>query len=309
MVACMSLKIQTCTKDTDGLHYIHCDVFSPTPYNGNSLAVFPDSGDLTAAQMLRITQELRHFESVFLTASGTTGEFAARFFDLNEELPFAGHPIIGAACVLHAQNGGSEGDRKTWLFELAGKRIVQIRTVKHDRMFKGILDQGRPEIVAVVPREKRAVFARAFCLKEDDLVPGLPLEIISTGLKYLIIPVGRRMETAKITAPNLEDLLSEQGADYAYLFDPFKFEGRHWNNDGIVEDVATGSAAGVVGAYALRHGLTEPGEIFDLKQGHYMGRPSEIGVRAFGSRKDVSNVEISGDVSIVGTGKLFALPE
>src|SRR5882672_10728684 len=83
-----------------GFH--HVDVFTPRPYCGNSLAVFSEAAGLSGFQMERITKELRHFESIFLERHGGERAFRARVFDLNEELDFAGHPVIGAASVLHA---------------------------------------------------------------------------------------------------------------------------------------------------------------------------------------------------------------
>ena len=78
------------------LHYSHVDVFSAHPYSGNSLPVFMDSRGLSADQMLRITKELRHFEAIFLEPTDDPSAVRARVFDLFDELPFAGHPIIGA---------------------------------------------------------------------------------------------------------------------------------------------------------------------------------------------------------------------
>ena len=90
------------------LDYSHVDVFSRVPFGGNSLPVFPDAADLTAEQMLRITQEMRHFEAIFLQPTDQPGTVRARIFDLFEELPFAGHPIIGAAAVLHERSGAAK---------------------------------------------------------------------------------------------------------------------------------------------------------------------------------------------------------
>ena len=97
-------------------NFIHCDVFATKPYSGNSLAVFTESVGLNGDQMLTITQELRHFESIFLNE--TDGQISARVFDLFEELPFAGHPIIGAACALHRQSGTAE--KRNWSIALQG---------------------------------------------------------------------------------------------------------------------------------------------------------------------------------------------
>jgi len=84
--------------------YVHVDVFSSLPYSGNSLAVFPDARGLTAMQMLRITQEPRHFETVFFEPAPQSHTVRARVFDLFEELPFAGHPVIGRAAVLQLES-------------------------------------------------------------------------------------------------------------------------------------------------------------------------------------------------------------
>jgi predicted PhzF superfamily epimerase YddE/YHI9 len=83
---------------------------------------------------------------------------------------------------------------------------------------------------------------------------------------------------------------------------------RHWNNDGLLEDVATGSAAGVVGAYRMRYARTRSGERFVLQQGRFIGRPSELRVEAVGTPQAVSSVKVGGNVSIVGSGLLSVLP-
>src|SRR5260370_38802578 len=123
------------------LQYIHVDVFSPTPYGGNSLPVFLDSSGLTAEQMMRITQEVRHFESIFLESTREPHTVRARVFDLFEELPFAGHPVIGAAAVLHHRFGDRNTQR--WKIELPNK-CATIPTERPNRGFFGLLDQGTP---------------------------------------------------------------------------------------------------------------------------------------------------------------------
>ncbi|KUJ81355.1 PhzF family phenazine biosynthesis protein [Ruegeria profundi] len=280
-------------------NFIHCDVFAAKPYCGNSLAVFTDSEGLTGEQMLTITQEMRHFESIFL--SENNGQISARVFDLFEELPFAGHSIIGAACTLHRE-AGTEGSRG-WTISLQGGREVSVSTQYRDGYYFGALDQGRPEIIGTVDAQERQDIARAFNL---DQLADFPLDVISTGLKYLVVPVLGGLKDARITVPDLEQSLKRFGAEFAYLLDVDTFEGRHWNNDGVMEDVATGSAAGVVGAYALKHGLAESGRSFPLKQGHFMGRPSEIIVTPFGTPDDIKRVTVAGEVAYVGSGEVIA---
>jgi trans-2,3-dihydro-3-hydroxyanthranilate isomerase len=285
------------------LTYSHVDVFSPEPFGGNSLPVFPDAHDLSAEQMLRITQELRHFEAVFLHPTDDPATVRARIFDLFCELPFAGHPIIGAAAVLHHRS--QDPDVRSWRFELPSK-TVQVRTELAKGHYSGWLDQGRPEFLGTV--DDRARIAGAVNLSHADLEPDLPMEVVSTGLRYLIVPVRPgALEKARISH-DITDLLHGFGAEFAVLLDESAVEIRHWNNDGIIEDVATGSAAGTVGAYRLRHELTCAGEIFTLHQGRFTGRPSVLRVRPDGSADDVEAVSVGGDVAFVGHGAIERAP-
>lgn len=289
------------TQQLPPFNFVHCDVFATHPYSGNSLAVFLDSNGLDGDQMLTITQELRHFEAIFLQE--IEGCIHARVFDLNDELPFAGHPIIGAACTLHKLNGGET--TREWQISPQGGRKVSVTTIYQANRYVGTLDQGRPEMIAKVAETLKPVIANAFNLDISNIA-NLPLEVISTGLKYLVVPVIGGLANARITLPDLEEKLTTIGAEFAYLFDVDAFEGRHWNNDGIMEDVATGSAAGVIGAYALKHGLVDPAQTFILKQGHFMGRPSEILVTAFGVPDDVTRITVAGEVAFVGSGEVIA---
>jgi PhzF family phenazine biosynthesis protein len=292
------------------LEYVHLDVFAPAPYSGNSVTVFPNAAGLGARQMARITAEMRHFESIFLVAEGAADTVRARVFDLLEELRFAGHPVLGAAVALHdaAPNGPSE---RTWTVRLPA-RTVQVETVRTELGYLAWLSQGPAEVVGRLPGERRAEFAAALGLTEADLAPDFPLEVVSTGLRYLIVPVVGALARARIVRADFAELLATVGAEFAYLLDvanPAHLEGRHWNNDGVVEDVATGSGAGCVGAYALRNGLARADSAFTLHQGRLVGRPSEIVVRAEGSAAAVTNVVVGGPVTPVGRGCLTALPD
>ena len=129
------------------LAYSHVDVFSQSPFGGNSLPVFPDARDLSAEQMLRITQEMRHFEAIFLQPTGQPGTVRARIFDLFDELPFAGHPIIGAAAVLHKRSGADGA--QSWRFQLPSK-TVEITTEVTAGGYSGLLDQGAPEFLGAM---------------------------------------------------------------------------------------------------------------------------------------------------------------
>lgn len=282
------------------LDYMHVDVFSDLAFSGNSLAVFYDSTDLSSEAMLRITQELRHFETIFLRPTADPALQQARIFDLFEELPFAGHPILGAAAVLQHRSGSQ--DRTTWKFDLSG-RTVSVEVEPRDGRLLAILDQGVP---AFVDAEKnRRQVAHAFSLNKVDLLAELPLEVVTTGLRYLVVPVTSDAIGRARVAFDLTDLVCSFGAQFAVLLDPETLEIRHWNNDGIIEDVATGSAAGTIAAYCVKHGIRPAGSRIELSQGHRVGRPSRI--TAWRELND-GPVKVAGGVSIVGEGRLYSSP-
>jgi trans-2,3-dihydro-3-hydroxyanthranilate isomerase len=287
------------------VRYHHVDVFSSAPYSGNSLAVFSNASPLNAAQMKQITKELRHFESIFLTQQGANGRtWGARVFDLFDELDFAGHPVIGAACVLHASHGSNSSE--SWTLRLKA-RTVQVTTQRRGPgRYAGVLDQGPASFLGRVDPTQVASW---FSMSPDDLDPALPPEVVSTGLRYLVLPVrGDALARARI-ASDLESRMAGIGAQFAYLLDAAALEGRHWNNDGVVEDVATGSGAGCAAAYLRRHGRMGDGEPATLRQGRFTGRPSEMTVIAHGAGEAIRSVEVAGDVVLVAEGRLLELPE
>ncbi|URN07544.1 PhzF family phenazine biosynthesis protein [Actinomadura madurae] len=291
--------------------YHHVDVFSDEPYAGNSLAVFVDPPPLTTAQMAAVTRELRHFETIFVTRRPDGPSADARVFDLNEELPFAGHPVLGAAAVLHDLDGTPDGADRGWTIHLPARPVrVATRRSAPGRL-TALMDAGPPERVGTPAAEDAASIAERLGLSADDLDRRLPPQVWSTGLAYLIVPVrdGDAFVRARIASPDFENFLARRGAQFAYVLDASVPEGRHWNNDGVVEDVATGSAAGCVAAYLLHHGRAGDGVETPLAQGRLTGRPSTIAITAYGPAERPVRVTVGGGVAVVGTGRLHALPE
>ncbi|WP_371589645.1 PhzF family phenazine biosynthesis protein [Streptomyces virginiae] len=288
------------------MRYHHVDVFTDRPYSGNSLAVFPEADPLTGAQMRAITQELRHFESVFLvrdTARGRSRTWRARVFDLAGELEFAGHPLIGAAAVLHALHGAA--DHEAWTLCLPGRPVEVTTERRGPGRYASLLDQGA---AAFLGRPDPEGLAGLFALEPADLDPDLPPEVVSTGLRYLVLPLrGDALARARVTQP-LDAPLARVGAEFAYLLDAAAMEGRHWNNDGLLEDVATGSGAGCAAAYLRGHGRIGSGERALLHQGRFTGRPSTMTVSADGHGRDIRPVRVGGGVALVGEGHLRELP-
>ena len=250
--------------------------------------------------MQRITQEMRQFETIFLSRVGTSSAFRARIFTMEEELPFAGHPIIGAAAVLHSE---LHAVAETALIEFAmAGRTIEVTSRREGASYFAEMDQGAATFEAPMVDPAIATFLEALNLSRSDLHPTLPLQVVSTGLPYLIVPITANLEHARIVHPRFEALLATIGAKFVYVLDVDRREGRTWDNDGRVEDIATGSAVGPAAAYVVEYGLAAAGETIVFAQGRFLGRPSEL--QAVVSDTSKRGVRVGGQVCFVGSGAL-----
>ena len=276
--------------------YFHADVFSSKSLTGNGLTVIFHEDAIDTEHMQRIAQEFKQFETIFLKPIGTK-HFRARIFTVEEELDFAGHPILGAVATAHEYLYSAERDI-TAVFEL-NKKTLQSESIKKGTHYETTMNQGIPDFLGTVEKERRAILLQALNLTPENLYPTLPIEVVSTGLPYLIVPLASGLEQAKISVTNFEMLLSKVNAKFVYVFDVSKMEGRTWDNLGMVEDVATGSAAGPVGAYLFKRGICKTIEKISINQGRFVGRPSKLTVFA---DQTTDEIKVSGDVKIVVKG-------
>jgi trans-2,3-dihydro-3-hydroxyanthranilate isomerase len=290
------------TRTTEqGLAYHHVDVFADRPLRGNGLIVVTSVDQLPTALMQEITREMRQFESIFLSAVDLPGRQAtARIFTLDEELTFAGHPVLGAAAVLHGLAG--DPSSATWSIRLAD-RLLPVRTTAEGGRLTAEMNQGAGTVLPPLTTGQAASYLQALNLNLDDAHPQLPMQLASTGLPYLIVPIRSGLDRARITCSDMEARLAECGAKFVYVLDPDRPEGRTWDNAGLVEDVATGSAAGPVGLYLQHHGLL-PSRRVTLHQGGFLDRPSTIDVHIDAQTGDVW---VGGSVAPVGHGHLVPL--
>ncbi|MEA4895916.1 MAG: PhzF family phenazine biosynthesis protein [Oscillospiraceae bacterium] len=279
--------------------YYHVDVFSVNSLSGNGLTVIFHEEDVDAQYMQRIAQEFKQFETIFLKQVRDK-HFRARIFTVDEELDFAGHPILGAVAAIHELLYAAESSIKV-IIEL-NKKTLQSESIKHDGHYKAIMNQGVPTFLGTVEGEKCTVFLQSLNLTADNLYPTLSMEVVSTGLPYLIVPLANGLEQAKISVKNFEELLIKENAKFIYVFDVNKMEGRTWDNFGVVEDVATGSAAGPTGAYLVKRNICKAVEKIEINQGAFVGRPSKIAVFY---DQSTGEIKVSGDVTIIAKGELF----
>jgi len=286
------------------LEFRHVDVFSRRAFQGNGLVVVLDSDELSPELMQAATREVRQFETVFLS-DVDLGQRSARLriFTEDEELDFAGHPVLGAAAVLHRLLSGGQQDEQ-WALSVAG-RTIDVRTSLGSGRAGWVdveMDQGVPQFGQTVVGERADVLSSALGLTPDHLHPTLPMQVVGTGLAYLIVPVASGLGAARIRHPDFELLLRQIGAKFVYVLDPERPEGRTWDNAGRVEDVATGSAAGPAAGYLMHHGVRRDDEPLLIHQGQHTGRPSTIRVRP----EPDGRLWVGGPVATVAEGRFQA---
>jgi trans-2,3-dihydro-3-hydroxyanthranilate isomerase len=281
------------------MKYYHVDVFSKQPYSGNGLTVFTDIPELEKSFMQTITQEMRQFESIFLREI-ELNTFRAFIFTMEEELDFAGHPVIGAAALLHDLYSKEE-EQDTWTIHLNAKS-VQVQTRRTENYYSARMNQGKAEFRNVLSKNQEKEFLGYFNLTEDDKSGDLPFQVITTGLAYLILPVkSASLAKVKVMIPDLEKKLEKINAKFFYVLDTEGLQGRTWDNFGLVEDVATGSAAGPAGAFLVKNKLAEVDKSIILKQGDFVGRPSRINIVVSKS----GDIFVEGEVCKIAIGELL----
>jgi trans-2,3-dihydro-3-hydroxyanthranilate isomerase len=258
------------------LEFRHVDVFTDMPFAGNGLIVlFGSASGVRAEVLIALTAELRQFELIMADFQPQAGRVPARIFTADEELPFAGHPVIGAAAAMHERYAAGEAAR-SWVFVIAGREIA-VRSRPTAGYYAAEMNQGAPQIGSPLGSQDAARFASALGLRADDL-HRLPMQVVSTGLPYLIVPVAGALGRARVVVEDFAERLASVGAKFCYVFDPDEREGRSWDNAGAVEDVATGSAAGPAAAFLAAHGIVSRDETVLVNQGRFLGRPSVIAV-------------------------------
>jgi len=286
--------------------FIHVDVFTSKALEGNQLAVFTDGRGLSDDEMQAIAREMNLSETTFILPREAAVErqegVRVRIFTVAEELPFAGHPTLGTGFVLRGNSGVAE----VALQLNVGKVPVRFEESAGAPVF-GEMTQAEPEFGIIHDRE---AVVRAAGLRDGDIDPSLPIETVSTGVPFTIVPL-RGLHTIQQLRVDLKasaEYLAQTGGKFFYFVSretadkAARLHSRMLFYNG--EDPATGSAAGCTAAWMVKHGVAKPDERVLIEQGLEMRRPSRIFVRA--SRKDdrVVNVRVGGNVVEVLRGEL-----
>jgi trans-2,3-dihydro-3-hydroxyanthranilate isomerase len=297
--------------------YLHLDVFSDRLFGGNQLAVFLDSRGLAVSQMQAIAHEMNFAETTFvLPAERADTDVRMRIFTPSTELPIAGHPTIGSTFAL-ARSGVIAPDRDQFVFGLGVGPVTVELAWRNDELSFAWMTQPLPTFSA--PFRSIACAAAALGIPESAVADaGLPMEVVSCGVPFLIVPVATRdavdsatlnitaygelMRALPATASGLFFFSHERGngkaTAYSRMFAP---------EVGVFEDPATGIASGPLGCYLVRHNVVTAAaarSILSL-QGVKMGRPSEVHISIGVEGGDIRSVRVGGTSVLAGEGTLY----
>jgi trans-2,3-dihydro-3-hydroxyanthranilate isomerase len=293
--------------------YLHWDVFTDKPFEGNQLAVFPEARELDAAVMQQIAAEMNFSESTFILPPEQTGDVRMRIFTPGEEMPMAGHPTIGSTFAL-AREKVIEAGRSSFTFELPVGPVPVALEWEGTELSFAWMTQGSPVFGPALDGAREL----ARCLHVDaDQVADLPLQEVSCGVPFVFLPLKTRravdqaepdkigmtrfFESRKLTLRPVFLFTLEEGADeataYSRMFAPPL---------GIFEDPATGGASGPLGCYVVAHRAIEPRRAKHMisLQGVRMGRPSRIHISIEGAPEAIERVRVGGRAVFVGEGAL-----
>ena len=288
------------------LPFAQVDVFTSVPLEGNQLAVFADGSGLSDAEMQALAKETNLSETTFILPRDAATErergVRVRIFTTTEELPFAGHPTLGTAMVLRG-NGGAE---EIALDLNVGRIPVSFST--RDGLPFGLMTQRDPEFKSKHSRED---VARAAGLAVNDIADDLPIQTVSTGNAFAIVPLKSLAVLQKLspTWTSMKTYLDKSDAKFFYFVSretvnpEAKLQSRMIFYNG--EDPATGSAAGPCAAWAVQYGVVPADQQVLMEQGVEMKRRSRIFFSAGRNGDKIVNVRVGGHVAEVARGEFI----
>ncbi|KAB1197575.1 MULTISPECIES: PhzF family phenazine biosynthesis protein [Haloferax] len=298
---------------TNAFHIV--DVFATAKYAGNQLAVFEDAHSLTDDQMAALAKEMNYSETTFVEGGNPDDGFDVRIFTPGGEIPFAGHPTLGTAAVLREHFVA--GDNITLNLGV-GPIPVEVRHDGAEEDSAGAenggeeywMTQNAPEFGPELAHER---LAEVLSLDVSDLDTDWPVQVVSTGLPAVMIPLRDRdaLGRCEVDPKAYRAFVDEVGVDNLFPFCP---DPRDDTNDlaarmfapghGVPEDPATGSANGNFAGYLARHRYFGDSEIdVTVEQGYEMGRPSHLFLEASDDGDEVA-IRVGGRVEFVAEGNL-----
>jgi len=289
--------------------FMQVDAFTSIPLGGNPCAVFFNTDDLDDETMLAITREMNLSESSFVRSS-TIAHFGVRYFTPMGEIPLAGHPTIATTYALvDSDRLKLSGDITKIQLELqVGPIDIEIQA-ESGLVQNIIMSQKKPQFLKIYdPKQVLPVLGLSF----DDLMPGSPIQTVSTGTPQLMVYVKNHSSLRKINVNTkaYQDLheISDWFSSHVFCTEGItplgKTFARHFSPPpDLFEDPFTGSATGGMAAYLWHYGLLDTPD-FIAEQGHWMHRPGQARVKVIGTPADIETVKVGGPAVTVLRGEL-----
>lgn len=297
---------------TPELDYALVDVFAERPLEGNQLAIFTDARGLSTEQMQALARETNLAETTFILPREDPEHerehgVHVRIFTTQEELPFAGHPTLGTASWLYWHHPTLRGAQEITLSLKAGAVTVRFETPAAGQQgIFGTMRQLDPIFGAIHSREE---IATVIGMTVDDLDPTLPIQTVSTGLPFCIVPLRSMEAIGRLAIPQAAAQAYLAGTDAKFFYCTTRagsgadFHSRMQFYNG--EDPATGSASGCAISWLVRHGVVPSGQPIVLEQGIEIRRPSRLHVRASLDAGKVTQVFVGGRTIQVASGRFL----
>ncbi|MEP6959141.1 MAG: PhzF family phenazine biosynthesis protein [Nitrospirota bacterium] len=305
--------------DRQSLKFYQADVFTGQAFGGNPVAVFPDAQGLTDYQLQQIAREMNLSETVFvLPPTDEAAVVRLRIFTPTQEIPFAGHPVLGTFYVLAHLGLIAVTDGVTRVMQECNIGLFPVELHARDgEITRVVMTQPKPLFIGSV-EETEDLFdlAKALGLSRNQIVDTKkPVMLVSTGLPVVIVPV-RTLTAVRSIDPDsaaIVEVCGRLGVNGIMVFTTITVEDHATVHArmfapaiGILEDPATGSASGAMGAYLVHNGLVEVGPMTEviIEQGYEIERPSRILVQVESEDDAIQSVKVGGQVVMVVEGTL-----
>ena len=305
--------------DRHTVNFFQADVFTAEPFGGNPVAVVPDADGLTDDQLQQIAREMNLSETVFVfPPTDPAAVVRLRIFTPSQEIPFAGHPVLGTFFILAELGLITLKEPVTRVMQECniGLFAVELYALK-GKVDRIVMTQPKPEFLGPV-EETSDLYKVAVALGLSKPVIAdtqWPIEVVSTGLPVMIVPV-RTLTAVRSIRPDasaIMDVCRRFGANGIMVFTTVTVDPTATVHTrmfapsiGILEDPATGSASGALGAYLVQNGVIEVTPMTEIisEQGYEMDRPSRILVQVESDDDIIQSVRVGGECVMVISGTL-----
>ncbi len=300
------------------IRFLQVDVFTDRAFGGNPLAVFPDAQGLTTAEMHALAREMNLSETTFvLPPEVPDADFKVRIFTPAKELPFAGHPVVGTHWVLaHLERVALHEPVTQVRFELGVGVLPADLHVRAGKVERVVMTQAQPAFLDSL--SDVAELATGLNLPAEAIAAsGLPVQVVSTGIPAMLVPVRSLSEVQSLDFSRLNTTALNHVCHLLHTEDVMVFtlqterpqSSVHARNFapllGVPEDPATGSASGAMGAYLVHHrAVPVAGTTVRIasEQGAEIGRPSQVFIEVDLRGPDIAAVRVGGQIVLVAEG-------